>query len=563
MLLGSLKLDDLKLREPANSMYDDSLITEAVFGGISDDGRNNKWCIVFGNSLQIKERAATVVYEYQKKRFKKIVLCGGTKGISNNGNGESEASRMKKILVESGIPEDAIYLDEESINTFENIDNAMKIISREEDVKSLSIITSEFHLKRCFLTFKKKYPDVAVTTISSRDGYSDKYNWRETGNHWNSGRCMVIWERNLLTKYAQEGKIADEELSRVRDTIEMFLEYTISDIKKEIDTPNMNFQFGKDGWDLFLSLVGDANFKRYRIGKRELALLKRSTNKKCITIKVDDAKDFFEKLTAIIDETQELFQEYGPSFIEEALTRFLLRRIWLRLGVNDAQNVSGFLKNQLEFLRNRAFDTIEPKKVGTFEDCSITMRTKPGELWDESTRRMIFKLENEKGSHELPQILYDVNNEGVCFIYGVQTNPKATINKSIERKLYRLNAGIEELNVHPNKVLALLLFFEQLRSKNIKKVVVPGLQVLSYRYHELLSKRAKKALAECEKNGCSKWDYEYIKENYDRVYGKKDKISYLKTEELVNLIYRLTKHDPSIEITNELFLQDDSVHIKI
>lgn len=155
MRLSDLIVEDLKVREAADSIYDDEFITEVVFGNLCDDKVNNDWCIVFGNSTQINERAKTVIEKYKEGRFNKIVLCGGIGGISNlDNNNESEASRIKKIILEAGIPETSVYTEDQSHNTFENIDNAMKIILRvNANIKSLSIIAGEYHLMRCVLSF--------------------------------------------------------------------------------------------------------------------------------------------------------------------------------------------------------------------------------------------------------------------------------------------------------------------------------------------------------------------------------------------------------------------------
>ena len=221
MKLSDLDIEEFKVGEPANSIYDDAFITEVVFGGISDDLRNNRWCIVFGNSIQVDERVGTVIQKYKEGRFEKIVLCGGVGGISNSANNEeSEASRYKKKIVAAGISEDYIYLEEQSQNTFENIANAMKIINTEEGaVEALTIISSEYHLKRCFLAFSKQFPNISITTIPAYDGYSDSNNWFNSTNEWNSGRCMITWERNLLTKYAKEGKIADCDIKVVNNFV--------------------------------------------------------------------------------------------------------------------------------------------------------------------------------------------------------------------------------------------------------------------------------------------------------------------------------------------------------
>ena len=216
MKLSQLNVETFIVGESANTIYDDLLITNVVFNGISDNLKNNKWCIVFGNSVQVDERVKTVIQKYREGRFEKIILCGGTGGISNSANNsESEASRYKKKIVDAGIPKSCIYLEEQSQNTFENIDNAVKIIIREDGMTdSLSIITSEYHLKRCYLAFAKKYPYINITMIPAYDGYSDKDNWFNSCNEWDTGRCMVIWERNLLTKYAKDDKIADCDIKQ-------------------------------------------------------------------------------------------------------------------------------------------------------------------------------------------------------------------------------------------------------------------------------------------------------------------------------------------------------------
>lgn len=39
-------------------------------------------------------------------------------------------------------------------------------------------------------------------------------NWVNSSNEWDTGRCMVTWERNLLTKYEQDDKIADCDIKQ-------------------------------------------------------------------------------------------------------------------------------------------------------------------------------------------------------------------------------------------------------------------------------------------------------------------------------------------------------------
>lgn len=117
---------------------------------------------------------------------------------------------MKELALSFGIKEENILIDDTSNNTFENIENAMKLLPK--DINHISIITSEFHLKRCYAILKKYYSNISVTMIPSKDGFSDRDNWFLLDNSWNSGRSLATYEANLLVKYEKENKIYDLEI---------------------------------------------------------------------------------------------------------------------------------------------------------------------------------------------------------------------------------------------------------------------------------------------------------------------------------------------------------------
>lgn len=146
------------------------------------------------------------------EELKKMVFTGGINGVSNQDNSLlSEASKMKALALSLGVKEQDILIEDASNNTFENIENAMKLLPN--DIKHIAIITSEFHLKRCYAILKKNYPNILVTLLSSKDGFSDKENWFLSDNSWNSGRSLATYEAHLLIKYAKENKIYDLEIN--------------------------------------------------------------------------------------------------------------------------------------------------------------------------------------------------------------------------------------------------------------------------------------------------------------------------------------------------------------
>lgn len=202
----------MRLSEINKEVLTDSDIQKIVYGDIVDSGQSAIYGLVFGNSMLIKERVETAVSAYKNGRIKKVIFSGGSNGVSNQNNDAiPEAIKMKKLAIEMGIKEEDILVDDTSNNSFENVENSFGLIP-DKNISSIAIITSEFHLKRCMAIIKKKFPNVEVILIPSKDGYSDSDNWFLSDNSWNSGRSLATFEANILIKYAKEDKIDDIDI---------------------------------------------------------------------------------------------------------------------------------------------------------------------------------------------------------------------------------------------------------------------------------------------------------------------------------------------------------------
>lgn len=216
--MNKIKLDrnikTMKLSKINDQNLNDKDIATIVYSNIKDNGQTSKYGLVFGNSMLIKERVAKAVELYNNKRIQKVIFMGGTNGVSNQNNSIiPEADKMKELAIEAGINENDIILENTSNNTFENIDNAMSLLKNEIDtIKNITVITSEFHLKRCYAILKKNYPNINITLVAVKDGFSDSDNWFLSDNSWNSGRSLATYEAHLLIKYAKENKIEDLEI---------------------------------------------------------------------------------------------------------------------------------------------------------------------------------------------------------------------------------------------------------------------------------------------------------------------------------------------------------------
>lgn len=359
-----------------------------------------------------------------------------------------------------------------------------------------------------------------------------------------------------------------------KETIELFVERVIYEIKSGRDVPNINFNFGKDGLE-FLNDVKNNPHKLEGYWTPDISddnIEKVMTQDDgVLTIDIPDAARFFNLLTDVINASLELESKYTDRPSERSYAMYLMRRIWLRMGIEDFVNVERFLERQLEFLKNHTLDNYDYSVVDLFGDYKVKMKTISNPTWDESTRSMIFSITDEKAEdYELPHILYDIDKDNNCYIYGVQSAKYNHNSKKIERKLYKINKGIENPNVHPSRVYSLIYFFKELEKKGITTIVVPSMQVLNYEYHQIMGDRAKddvvrigNLMSTMPSVASLEREYETAVNWYKKVYGREDTISRLKTEDLFNLMYRMEEQDPDINVVNDVNIQGDYLKLKI
>lgn len=95
----------------------------------------------------LKTRLDTAV-EFLEKYPDSVAICTGGQGADEP---IPESTAMEKALVKAGIKQDRIKKETTSKNTYENFQNAKKIITEAEDDPTqvkIAVVTSEFHLYR-------------------------------------------------------------------------------------------------------------------------------------------------------------------------------------------------------------------------------------------------------------------------------------------------------------------------------------------------------------------------------------------------------------------------------
>lgn len=123
--------------------------------GLRDELEFSDAAVVLGNKVELngepserlKGRLNKAVELYDKNYFEYIIVSGG---IGKEGYDEAEV--MKKYLIENGIPDEKIIMDNQGYNSFMTAHNT-KLIMNNMNLESITIITQFYHISRTKLAF--------------------------------------------------------------------------------------------------------------------------------------------------------------------------------------------------------------------------------------------------------------------------------------------------------------------------------------------------------------------------------------------------------------------------
>lgn len=111
-------------------------------------------------SVEVNGAGDRVLYGaqlYRQGLADHILLTGGR--ISWMGSGPTPAEEMATLLERLGVPEDALWLENQSRNTYENAVNSRKILD-ENGIHKILLVTSALHMPRALALFKSQELDV-------------------------------------------------------------------------------------------------------------------------------------------------------------------------------------------------------------------------------------------------------------------------------------------------------------------------------------------------------------------------------------------------------------------
>lgn len=201
MLISSLDPSTLTLDQ----------ITGLLFTDLVDDGKNGDCIFVFGGRSVRRIKKAGELFLANRAPY--ILVSGSSARWEDKTT--TEAEWMKEHLIEMGVPEEKILLEEQADNTTENVVASAFILQRNfglHNIKRILVVSSPFHMKRCSLTLQTYMPSWIHNTYCPDDrpfGQKDTW-WKDPVEE-----KKVLKEVRSLIRYVKEGILMDVDIGEL------------------------------------------------------------------------------------------------------------------------------------------------------------------------------------------------------------------------------------------------------------------------------------------------------------------------------------------------------------
>ncbi len=134
--------------EPAKNAHAVSGVA-VILGGYAEwDAQRNRV-----QMSEAAERLYVPIQLYQQGKIKKFILSGGSSSVT--GRTKPEAAYVKPVLLQFGIPDSAIVVEDKSRNTHENALNTAVVLKNMNVKGEVLLVTSAFHMRRSQAVFRK------------------------------------------------------------------------------------------------------------------------------------------------------------------------------------------------------------------------------------------------------------------------------------------------------------------------------------------------------------------------------------------------------------------------
>ena len=123
------------------------------------------------HDLRVADRAAEI---YLEGMAPIIVFSGGLGNLTKGMWKKSEAELFAQIALDKGVPAEAIFIENKSTNTGENILFTKAVLRQNKlDPQSFIVVQKPYMERRSLATFKKHWPDKELIVTSPQVSFED------------------------------------------------------------------------------------------------------------------------------------------------------------------------------------------------------------------------------------------------------------------------------------------------------------------------------------------------------------------------------------------------------
>ena len=189
----------------------DEIIDRLLFEGLEDTEESVDCIIVLGSIKATKYRVPIAVNAYNSGRAKKIMLCGGALRDFPEGK-FIEAEHMYKRVLELGVPQEDVIVENTSNNTVENILCALLELQRVfwlNKVNKVLLVTATYHMRRSLAIARYLFPaHIDIIPCHADDDNTNRDNWMKTDKGVERARGEAL---NII-RCVNNGVIPDFEI---------------------------------------------------------------------------------------------------------------------------------------------------------------------------------------------------------------------------------------------------------------------------------------------------------------------------------------------------------------
>ncbi len=118
---------------------------------------------------ELENRLDLAIKKFKETNSEYLALCGG---IANKKAGVAEATLMHEYVLNKGIDENNIIVEDKSLTTWSNASNLEKIL-KDQNIEKLYLVSTKYHFERkfgsCLKIFRRHFKNSEIVSFMSEE----------------------------------------------------------------------------------------------------------------------------------------------------------------------------------------------------------------------------------------------------------------------------------------------------------------------------------------------------------------------------------------------------------